>query len=120
MEGLGGIHGQPGLGEDMLAGLERGQGNGAMQVRPGADDDGVDLVVGDQVLPLGECAGNAKLAGHGCRGLWPAIANRDNVDAFLGQQAWNVPQTGIGPGADQTDSQSLSCHDGGSLGEVSL
>ena len=36
-----------------------------MQVRPGADDDGVDVRVGDQVLPVGVRARDVELAAHG-------------------------------------------------------
>ena len=45
------LQAQARLGQDVLAGLQRGQRDRAVQIRPGADDDGVDVRVGDEVFP---------------------------------------------------------------------
>ena len=61
--GLGGVHAQAGFGQDVLAGVQGGQRDGTVQVRPGADHHGVDVGVGDQVFPALEGARDAELAG---------------------------------------------------------
>jgi len=79
------------------------QGNRAVQIRPGADDDGVDIGVGDHVLPMFEGARDAELAGDGGGRFRPAIADRDQLYVRQGQEAGDVPQAGVGAGADQAD-----------------
>jgi hypothetical protein len=101
--GFGGRHGHAGFGQDVLAGREGADRDGAMQVRPGTDDDRIHVRIGDQVLPLVKRPGNAELPSRsGCR-LGPTVADRHDFDAANGLEARDVPEAGVTPGADQTD-----------------
>src|SRR5581483_871468 len=103
--GLGGAEAQPGLGQDVLAGGQGGEQDRAVQVGPGADEDGVDVGVGDDLLPVGVGARDVVLAGDGGGGLGPAVADGDEVDVRQGEQAGDVPRARVGAGADQADAE---------------
>ena len=103
--GFGRGHRHPRFREDVLAGFECGQRDRAVQVGPGADDDGVDPRVGDQVFPAVERARDAELAGRRRRGLRPAVADGDDLDLGDRPQAGDVTRSGVGPGADEADAQ---------------
>ena len=92
--GLAGVHRHPGLGQDVLAGVERRQGDRAVQVGPGADDDGVDLVVVDQVLP-------ARRRSWGCRTRGrpgPTTRGAGCRRRRSGRPAWPGSPGGAAPG----------------------
>ena len=63
--GLGRGQAQPRLGQDVLAGLQGRGRDGAVQIGPGADDDGVDVAVGNQFLPVAVGARDAELPSDG-------------------------------------------------------
>ena len=102
--GLGGVETEPGFGEHMLAGLQGGQRDRAVQIRPGADDDGVNVAAIDQFLPVFIAARNAKLTGGGGRGSRPTVTHGHDFDIRECPQAGDVPQLHVGPDADQADS----------------
>ena len=52
--GLGGVESHACLGQHMFAGFQGGQRDRAMQVRPGPDHHGIDIRIGDKVLPVWE------------------------------------------------------------------
>ena len=74
-----------------------------MQVRPGANDHGVNVTVGDEVLPAVEGAGDAEFAGGGGRRLRPPVAHGHDLDASDSPQAGDVPEAHVAPGPDQAD-----------------
>jgi hypothetical protein len=65
--GLGGVHGHARLAQDVLAGVQRGDRDGAVEIGPRPDADCVDGRVGDQVLPPVEDPRNAELTGDELR-----------------------------------------------------
>src|SRR5206468_4445287 len=87
----------------MLAGAQRRQGDGTMQIRPGTDDHGSDLFGLDQFAPVGVRPGNSKFSGHPFRRFLALVANRYNFHALLVLQARYVPNACIVPGADNAD-----------------
>lgn len=113
--GLGGVHRHARLGQHVLAGFEGRQGDRAVQIRPGADDDGVEVRVGEQVLPALVGARDAKLARRLRSRDEPPVADRDDLNVGQGAQPGNVPQPGVGPGTDEADAQSAVSH--GNLGK---
>lgn len=109
--GLGGIHAHPGFGEHVLTGIEGAQRDGAMQVRPGADDNGIDVRARHDFFPVMVDVDSAQLMGHGGGGFGPAVAHGHNRDVRTRKQPRNVPQTRVGASADQSHSQRCPGHD---------
>ncbi len=109
--GLGGVHAQPCLGQDVLALGQRCECDRAVQVGPGADDDGINLGVGDQLLPVAIGARDAVLVGGGGGGFRPAVDDSDHLNVGQGAQPGDMPQPGVGPGTDQADAQRRVCHE---------
>src|SRR5262249_52866436 len=107
---LAGVHAHACLGQDVLAHLQGGEGDGAVQVRPGAGDDGVDVGVLDEVLPALEGARDAVLPGDGGGRFRPAVADGDDLDAGEGPQPGDVAGAGVAPGPDQADADALGRH----------
>jgi hypothetical protein len=101
---FGGVHGQPRLTHDVLAGVERGTGHLAMHIRPGADDNGVGITGGDQLPPILVDLGDFKLVGHPLRGFAATIAHADDFDPLNRLQPRNVPHAGVIARADNADS----------------
>ncbi len=108
--GLGGVHAHARLGENVQSPFQGGQGDGAMQIRPGADDDGIDVRVRQQLLPVGIGARHAEFAGNGAGGFRPAIAHRHDVHVRLFAQAGDMAQARVGSGADNPDADSFVRH----------
>ncbi len=93
------------LGEDVLAGSQCRQRDRRMQIGPGADDDGVDVRVVDEIFPGGEAAGNGEFPCH-CRGGFEAtVGDGDNLDVRDSAEARNVPGFHVRACADEADSQ---------------
>ena len=95
----------------MLAGVQGGQRDRAVQVGPGADDDGVEVRIGDQVLPVLEDLRDAVLSGDGLGRGRPPVADGDDVHVREGPEAWDVTGPRVGPRANQSDAEMLR-HDG--------
>ena len=89
--GLGGVHGQASLSQDVLARFQGRERDGTVQVRPGADDDGSDVPVLDDLLPVLIDAGHTVLTGDGGARFGPAIAHGQQLHVLNGLEAGNVP-----------------------------
>jgi hypothetical protein len=100
---LGGVEGQSSLSEDVFAGFEGSEDDGAVQVGPGADHDGVEVAVGDEVLPMLVSAGDGEFAGDGGGRSRSAIADSRQFYAWNGEEPGNVPQAGIVSRSDESD-----------------
>jgi len=107
---LGGVHAHARLGEHMLAGLERSQGDRAVQVGPGADDHCVDIRQGHNCLPVRADDRDIVLAGYRHAGFVSAIAHRHDLDVGTGTKSGDMPQARVGAGADQPHAQSCMSH----------
>jgi hypothetical protein len=76
-----------------------------MKVRPGADDHGIDVRVGNEILPVVKRFRDAVLSSNGSRRLGPAIADRDDFDVSNRPKSRYVPGLRVGAGADQTNAE---------------
>ena len=108
--GLRGAHGHAGLGEDVLAPGQGAKGDGAVHVGPRADADRVGVVGIDQVRPLVVDRGDAELVGDLLARRAAAVGDADDLDAILGLEAGDVHEPGVGPGADDADSNRCVAH----------
>src|SRR5207247_8467351 len=90
-----GVHGNPGLAEDVLAVLERGQRDRAVHVGPGADTDGVDVAGAHEVPPVVVHRRDAELARDALARLFGAVGDRDQLDAGERPEPGDVPATGV-------------------------
>ncbi len=109
--GLGRVAAQPGFGQDMLASVQGSQGNGTMQIRPGADDHGVKIAIGNQVLPTIVRTRYAVFLSHCPSGFGSAITDGQDLDIRQGPQTGDVTKPGIGTRADQANTQSGGRHE---------
>ena len=101
--GLVGVHGHSRLGEHVLAGGQGCQYQVAVHVGPGADADGIDAVVVEQVGPVVVYRGDFELPGDALPGFAAAVSHGDDLDVALFPEAGDVAQTSVGTGPDQAD-----------------
>lgn len=81
---LGSVHAHPCLGEHMLAGFQCRQRDRAMQIRPGADDDRINVRARHHLLPVVVDVEPAVLPGDGGAGLGAAVAHSHDLDVRAG------------------------------------
>src|SRR6202011_1423107 len=86
-------------------------GDRAMHVRPGADDDRVDLLVLDQVLPAREDLRDIEFARHPRGRLAVQVADSRDPDARDRRKSGDVTLPGDLPGADDPDPQLARTHE---------
>ena len=89
----------------MLARRERGRGELEMAVGPGADRDGVDGGVVEQLLDALRDARDAVFRGHGLATRARAVHDVDDLDVIDLAEAGNVSQALIAARPDQADSE---------------
>ena len=99
-----------GLAEHMLARLQRGEGQRAVHIGPGADADRLYGRVFQQLAPTVVDGGDVELVGHDPPRLAGAVGHRHNLDAVNLVEAGDVPVAGIAARADQPDSDAFVCH----------
>ena len=109
---LGGVHGHARLAEHMLACFERGQRQLAVHVGPRADADRVDVRGGHHLSPIVVHAGDAELLRDALARFPGAVGNRHQLDPRLGAKLGQMVEPGIGPGADEADTDRLVGHGG--------
>ena len=109
--GFGGVHAHARLGQHVLARFQRREGNRTVQIGPGADNHGVNVGVGSQVLPALEGARHVVFLRDRRRRFGPAIADGDDLHVRQRTQSRNMASTGVGSGADQSDTDSFLDHD---------
>ena len=80
--GLVGGRGHPRLGQDVLAGLERGDRDRRVEVGPRPDEHGIDPRVGDEGLPVVDRARDPQLGRRPPRRLRRPIGDGDELDAI--------------------------------------
>ena len=103
--GLRGVVRHPRLAEHVLARRERGRGELEMAVGPGADADGVDGGVVEQLLDALRDARDAVFRGHGLAARARAVDDVDDLDIIDLAKAGNVSQPLIAACPDQADSE---------------
>ena len=101
--GLAGVHRHPRLRQHMLARAQRRQRRGAVQVGPGADDDGVDRLVVDQLLPAAVDPGDVELARDAARRFAESVADPRDLDTRDRAEAGDMPGARDRAGADDPD-----------------
>src|SRR5215475_14934208 len=78
---LGSVHAHARLGQDVLAGVEGGEGYRTMKIRPGANDNGIDLGIANDFFPRRAGAWDVKFARDGGGRFGAAVADGDDLDA---------------------------------------
>ena len=91
----------------MLSGIKSSTGHGTMHVRPCPDHDCVDFWRGDQFLPGCEPRGDLEFLGDSLCGLRRTVHHADDLDPFDFAETGNVAQSRIGPGANDSDPNTL-------------
>ena len=105
--GILGAGSHPGLGQDVLAGLERADRDRRVEHRPGADQDRVELRVRDELLPGRIGAREPELIGRATRRLLGAVGDPDQLDAVDGAEARDVLARDDPAGADDPDADGV-------------
>ena len=103
--GLRGVVRHPRLAEHVLARRERGRGELQMAVGPGANADGVDGGVVEQLFDALRDARDAVFRGHGLAARPRAVHDVDDLDIIDLVEAGNVSQALIAACPDQADSE---------------
>jgi hypothetical protein len=85
------IASHPRFAQHMLASRQGRAGHFRMQVGPRADDHGVDLIVGDQGLPIGIASGDAEFVRNALGRFGSSIGDANHFDTRDGSQTGNVP-----------------------------
>ncbi len=92
------------------AGLQGGDGQGRVHIGPGADADGVDLAVLDDLQPVGRDPGDGEFVGHALAGFNGAVGHRHHLHARLVAQPGDMHRPGVAAGADDADANGLVRH----------
>jgi hypothetical protein len=74
-----------------------------MHVGPGANDHGVDIRIGQQLVPILIDLGDVELVGDALRGLATAVTDTYELDAIDRLQSREMTHAGIVPGSDGAD-----------------
>jgi len=101
------IHRHARLTEDMLAGLERRDGDRRVQDRRGTDPDDVEIGPVEHLCPVVEDIGDAELLRNLLRRLRTRIADGDDLHVGQRLQAGQVPLPDDAARADDADAQFL-------------
>ena len=108
--GLGGVHRHPGLGQDVLAGVERGEHHRPVHVRPCPDAYGVGVVGVYQILPVVVYDRDAVLVRDSPAGRPAPVGDADQLDSVHLPEARNVAELGVVPGPYQSYADRLVRH----------
>jgi hypothetical protein len=82
-----------------------------MQVDRRCDVDGIDIVIGDQLIPLAVPSSGAEFVGECLRELWPIAADGNEIAVGQVPQRWSDALSCDVSATDQAPSQSF-CHPG--------
>ena len=107
---LGGVHGHARLAQHVLAGLERGNRELGVHVRPRADADRVDIRRADHVAPVGRDTRDPELFRYLLAGFLRAVRDRHDLDPGLGLELGDVMKTAVASGADEAYADRFVCH----------
>ena len=99
--GVGGIERKRFFAEHVLARARGGDGDGRMEEIRRRDDDGVDVVARDDVLPARRSDGRAGLLAGGFQRGWMAVAQGGDADFLAQGKAWQVVLEGDPAAADE-------------------
>ena len=94
----------------MFVGVEGGEDQVAVHIGPGADADGVEGVVVEELGPVVVGLGDFVLVGDALGGLAGAVGDGGDLDAGLLAEAGDVAEGGVGAGADEADAEVLVGH----------
>ena len=81
--------------------------DGGVEVRPRGDHHGVDVRIGDELLPAGVRAGDRELRGRPCGGFRRSAHDPDDLHARQLPEPRDVPRAGDPSGPDQPDPDPL-------------
>ena len=79
---LRGVHRHARLGKHVFAGADCSQCHRTMQIRPGTDNNGVRVRIGDRLLPVPVCFRDAETLGHGGRRRLTTVGHADDFHAI--------------------------------------
>ncbi len=102
---LGG-HGERLLAEDVLAALQRGDGQPVVEDVGGGDADDVEVVAGDEFVAVGVGVGDPVLGGQQLQSLPLLAGERDDLDPGEGAEGLEVRGAGVAE-ADDADTQGV-------------
>ncbi len=85
------VHGHARLAENMLAGVQCGDSHRCVHIRPGANADGVYLIVVDHFLPIGSSVWNVELCSRALARFQRSIGNSDDLNTILLVKPGHVP-----------------------------
>src|SRR5262245_49329840 len=91
--------------------LQRCYGERAMHVGPGADADGVDLVVIQQFLPGIVHPGNVELVCHTLARLEAAVDHSNDLHPFDLAKTRDMTVADVATCTDKTDANVFVCHE---------
>ena len=97
------VQGHPRLRKNVLVCIKGSQRDWAVEVRPGADDDGIDLGIGDQLFPVAVSLGDVEFPGDLGGGFAAPIADSHHADARNGLETGKVPRSRNLAGPDDSD-----------------
>ena len=101
------VESHAGFGQHMFTLRESGEGNRGVKIRPGADDNGIDLGVLDGFLPMRVSAGNAEFLSGTLRGFRRTIHDPDDLDPVNRLQLRYMHFAGVAAGTDDGDSDDV-------------
>ena len=107
---LAGVHRHARLAQHVLARRQRRQRDGAVQIGPGANHDGVAVVGRHQLRPALVHRADPELLRHPLRRRTTAVAHADEFDVRLLQQPRQMPAHRVGPGAHHADPYLAGSH----------
>src|SRR5262245_5535500 len=107
---LGSIPGHPCLAHDMLPCLQRRAGHFAVHIRPGADDNHIRIVRGDELTPVVVDLRNMKGISSPLGGFPAAVTHTDDLDPFDCLEPRNMPDAGVIPRSNDANLDGLCTH----------
>ena len=101
------VHRHARLGQDVLAGIERGDRDRGVEVGPRRNDDSVDGRIVEQIDPVVVGPGDVELLRGALRGCRRAIHEADQLDALDLPESGHVSQGRDPAGPDEPDADSI-------------
>ena len=108
--GFAGVHRHSRLAQHVLARSEGCHGQRAVHVGPGADANGVQAFVLQQLFPIVVNGRDIEGVGDTLSRLPAAVGHGANLDASGAMEPGNVPVAGVSSGSNQADSDGFDGH----------
>ena len=117
--GFVGIHCHAGFAQHVLVVLQSCAAQRGVHIRPSTDDDGIDIFVIDDFMPLSADLWDAEAVGDALPRLSSAVADADDFDPVELLQFRDMHVDSVGAGADNADPNQILCHGRLSCAELS-